>query len=77
MSRFRLAPSGYILRAAKPFDVIVGRVYGQDKPNSATYQLAGRPFDEVPVHGHDRKQLAFEAAVKELEMRDGIDEAIK
>ncbi len=54
-------------RTDKGFDPIVGRVYGGD--GSATYQLAGRPHDECPVHGHPNIKAAFEAAVKILESR--------
>jgi len=50
------------------FPHIVGRVYGGD--GSATYQLAGRPNDECPVHGHASIEEAFAAAVKVLEQRD-------
>lgn len=50
------------------FDQIVGRVYGGD--GSSTYQLAARPNDETPVHGHLSIEAAFRAAVKVLEERD-------
>ena len=52
----------------RDFPKIVGRVYGGD--GSATYQLAGRPYDECPVHGHANIQAAFEAAVKTLNERN-------
>ena len=50
------------------FDQIVGRVYGGD--GSSTYQLAGRPNDEAPVHGHPSIEAAYRAAVAVLEERD-------
>jgi hypothetical protein len=49
------------------FPKIVGRVYGGD--GSATYQLAARPNDECPAHGHASIEAAFDAAVKVLEER--------
>lgn len=59
---------GYIWwRSPNNFDPVVGRVYGGD--GSATYQLAARPYDECPVHGHANIQAAFEAAVKVLNER--------
>ena len=74
MSNFYRGPSDYIYRKNPDgFDPIVGRVYGQDRPGMATYQLAARPFDEMPQHGHDSKDLAFEAAVKELERRELVE----
>jgi len=77
MSSYYYLKGGYIwFGQGGTFDPIVGRVYGQDAPNSATYQLAGRPNDEVPVHGFNSRQEAFEAARAELEMRAAIDEAI-
>jgi microcystin-dependent protein len=49
---------------------IVGRVYGGD--GSATYQLAARPYDECPVHSHQNIEVAFQAAVAELNRRVGL-----
>lgn len=50
------------------FPKIVGRVYGGD--GSATYQLAARPHDECPVHGHASIEAAYQAAIKVLEDRE-------
>ena len=58
----------YIMVEERGFPKIVGRVYGGD--GSATYQLAARPYDECPVHGHASIEAAFAAAVKALETRE-------
>lgn len=60
---------GYIMtQTPGGFDVIAGRVFGGD--GSASYQIAARPYDELPVAGHPNREAAYEAAVKVLEERD-------
>ena len=57
---------GYIW-TTEEFPKVVGRVYGGE--GSATYQLAARPNDECPVHGHESVYEAYQAAVEVLKSR--------
>ena len=60
---------GYIWRRhPSGFDQVAGRIFGGD--GSASYQLASRPYDEVPVHGHPSRRHAFEAAAHALAVRE-------